>query len=113
METALIIAVIILPIAAYALGRFTQHKDDEKMFVHYRAEISRLQTSEDDLRGSLYHRIGYQPQPKVETSSIPDRAQPNNSVDDKNHKAEGFPDLFRKREEAFAKDKKQYDQVNK
>lgn len=112
METALIIAVIaciILPTAFYFLGAYVQRSGDFATIELYKAEIARLTEANQSLIGSLYHRIGFKPERKTEpTVETPDRAQPNNSIDDKEHKAEGFPDLMKRREVAFAEDYKKF-----
>lgn len=117
MEQVITGAVIFLVLygilyATYWRGSYVQRKTDETLIDHYRAEIARLQQSEDDLRGSLYHRIGYQrEQPKPEEPK--DLPAPNNSVDDKEHKSHGFPDLFNRRHEAFAEDHKKMKELQR
>lgn len=104
METALIIliiACIVLPLAAFLAGRHEQKATDETLIDHYKTEIARLQQSEDDLRQSLYHRIGFKPERKTtpaDTPEVPAEEQPEE------RKPHGLPDIYRRRERAFAED---------
>lgn len=102
METALIIAVIILPTAFYFLGAYVQRSGDLATIELYKTEIDRLTEANQSLIGSLYHRIGYAPKQAAVPSSIPFEQTIPGEEQPEERKPHGLPDIFKRREQAFA-----------